>query len=195
MVKTHVGPPLREAGFKGSAPTWRLRSPAGDVAIVNLQKSSYNDGDEVNFYVNLAVLPAAWWEYLIDETPQRRPANPVERDGLLRRRLDPPVKFRLRDGWVVGGADDADDGGIVLGEQLEQVAIPELRALLDPGGLAAFVEGDAPGWWVTRRKELALAYAVAGEGMTPRLQRVLDDFDRSPHDPRDAKQAAWLRRR
>ncbi|MET3429949.1 hypothetical protein BJ973_009161 [Actinoplanes tereljensis] len=35
MVKAQVGPPLRAAGFKGSAPTWRLISPAGDIAIVN----------------------------------------------------------------------------------------------------------------------------------------------------------------
>ncbi|MEV0560925.1 DUF4304 domain-containing protein [Dactylosporangium sp. NPDC050588] len=193
MVKMHVGPPLREAGFRGPAPTWRRRSPAGDIAVVNLQKSSYNDGDEVNFYVNLAVLPAAWWQYLIDDSSQKRPTNPVERHGLLRRRLDPPVKSRLRDGWVIRGTDGGDDCGLVLGERLEQVAVPELQALLDPGGLADFLDGGARGWWVTKRKDLALAYVLAGKGMNPRLQGVLDDFDRPSRSPRDAEQAAWLR--
>jgi hypothetical protein len=89
MVKAHVRPPLRNAGFKSSALTWRLQSSDGDFVLVNLQQSRRDSGDAVRFYVNLAVVPASWWEFVVQNWG-KTPLAPTESYGLLRRHLDPP---------------------------------------------------------------------------------------------------------
>jgi hypothetical protein len=43
-------------------------------------KSRWNSGDEVNFYVNLAILPATCWEYL----PARIGKAPRDAEGAPR---------------------------------------------------------------------------------------------------------------
>lgn len=195
MVQAHVGPPLRAAGFRGSAPTWRLTSPSGDVAIVNLQRSRWDHGDAVTFYVNLAVLPALWWQCLKHDGRAVRPRDPVEAHGLLRRRLDAPAQEPLRGNWSIRGVDPGNDCGRMLQEELQRIAVPELRALLDRDHLAAFVCGGAQGWWVTQPQGLALAFIVAGAGRSPRVERMLDEYDGTSPVPRDAERSAWLRRR
>jgi hypothetical protein len=57
MVTTHVRPLMKVAGFTASAPTWRLTAPSGSIGVVNLQKSRWGDGDDLSFYVNLAIVP------------------------------------------------------------------------------------------------------------------------------------------
>ena len=60
-------PQLRRAGFKGSHPTWRLRSPQGDWVVVNLQRSMSSTKQEVQFYDNLAVVTLPYWEFWRDK--------------------------------------------------------------------------------------------------------------------------------
>jgi hypothetical protein len=57
-----LGGALRPAGFRGSGGTWRLAAPEG-VAIVSRQGSDWGPGGK-RFYVNTAVVPAAWWAWL-----------------------------------------------------------------------------------------------------------------------------------
>src|SRR4051794_27030330 len=117
MLKQQIGPLLRGTGFKSAASTWRLQSARGDVALINLQTSRWNADDEIRFYVNLAIVPAAWWEFLSQQL-DKPPSTPRESHGLLRRRLDPPKAHPpLRHGWLVHDAHSARTCGQVLNEQ------------------------------------------------------------------------------
>jgi hypothetical protein len=191
MLRGQVAPVLRNAGFKKSATTWRLHSPHGDVAVINVQKSRWNTGNEVDFYVNLAIVPAVWWENLSLDI-DTRPATPHEFHGLLRRRLDPTAV--LPNGWNVRDTDSAGTCGAVLGEQLEHIAIPELRDLLDRDRLVAFLAAGATGWWVVN-EPLALAYVIADQGPSRQLNETLDAVESTQPDPRTIKQLEWLRLR
>lgn len=192
LMRDCVAPPLRAAGFQAAAATWRLSSPRGTLAIVNVQKSWDNDGDEVNFYVNLAVLPLALWDFEAQTFPRRHPARPMERDGLLRKRLNPPSPAREREGWVVRPGDRC---GEILRDQLERVTIPELRTLLDPGRLATALQNGGNGWWTLPRRSLGAAFALADSGLTDRLQLLLMDLEHSRLTPADTEKLRWLRRR
>ena len=85
----HVVPLLRSQGFKGSNPTWVRESLCGDAAVVNIQQSPWSTRDEVNFYVNLAVVPEPWRAWLAVQGSQPVTKTVREYDGLWRARLDP----------------------------------------------------------------------------------------------------------
>lgn len=55
-----LGPVLREHGYRGTSPTWRKSSAAGDVTVINVQSSAFNSADEGACVVNLGVAPAPW---------------------------------------------------------------------------------------------------------------------------------------
>ncbi len=61
MLRDRIGPALREAGFRSSSPTWTLTASRGDRALVNVQRSRWSPPGEVEFTVNLSVLPEPWW--------------------------------------------------------------------------------------------------------------------------------------
>ncbi|GIJ70870.1 DUF4304 domain-containing protein [Virgisporangium ochraceum] len=189
MLRQHVHPSLRAAGYARAASTWRRQSPRGDLAVVNLQRSRWEAGDRVTFYVNLAVLPAARWRYIREEW-DRVPAAPQESHGLLRRRLDPADGA----GWQLHDAASAEVCGRALGHRLDHVAVPELAALLDRDHLLGFIAGGAPGWWVTEPVDLARAYVIGDQGPGAALAALLDSFDRTAPVPRDQAKADWLRR-
>ncbi|GII25592.1 DUF4304 domain-containing protein [Planosporangium mesophilum] len=197
MLDKRIDPVLRSAGFRRSSGTWRLTAAHGDIAVVNVQKSQWTSTDEVPFFVNLAVLPAAWWEYCSQIFLQGCRVAPLESDGLLRRRLDPPEDrpTPVRGGWQVHDATSAGACGLVLSEQLDRVAIPELRAMLDRDHLFEFIRSGAEGWWVTGKPQLAMAYVIVDRGLRAQLGEILDAFDSAPNSSYDVAQSAWLRRR
>jgi Domain of unknown function (DUF4304) len=196
MLRQHAHPPLRAAGYTRAAATWRRQSPHGDIAVVNMQKSRWDIGDEVTFYVNLAIVPASWWQFIREEWGKTT-AAPRESHGLLRRRLDVPADHPTlgRTGWQVRDAASADVCGHALRDQLHHVAIPELAALLNREYLLDFIHAGAAGWWVAQPPNLAMAYVIADQGTSPKLTTILDTFDPTPRSPRAAANAAWLRRR
>lgn len=194
MLREHVAPLLRSAGFKKSATTWRRYSTHGDVAVINVQKSRWNAGDEVDFYVNLAIVPAVWWEHLALELNTRAKTS-GESHGLLRRRLDPALdRVTMPNGWQVRDTDSANTCGAALSQQLEHIAIPELHDLLDRDRLVAFIAAGPTGWWVVH-KPLAIAYVIADQGPSQQLTEALDAVESSQPDPRTTKRLEWLRLR
>ncbi|MBK9725395.1 MAG: DUF4304 domain-containing protein [Actinomycetales bacterium] len=48
-----LGPAARDRGYKGSAPTWRKSSAAGDWAVVNVQSSMFSSARELRCVVTL----------------------------------------------------------------------------------------------------------------------------------------------
>lgn len=54
IVKGHVAPVMKAAGFKKAGTQWRLR---GEIAwgVVNMQKSAFSSRDEISFTMNVGV--------------------------------------------------------------------------------------------------------------------------------------------
>jgi hypothetical protein len=155
-LREYVAPILRAAGFRGSYPTWRRAEPSGDVAIVNVQPSVYNEGDFGEFYVNLAVVPAPWWmwqqECLSKISPlEAAPGKqPMEYNGLYRARLAPrgtrtPGTYQ----WVVDSVDGASRTAAAMAAALEEQGLPALQEFLTPGRMleavrSGHLEREAP---------------------------------------------------
>ena len=126
-----VAPALRAEGFRGSGQTWRLSSADGDVAVVNVQLSQWNNDAEATAYVNLAVLPAAWWAWQRERSGSTAGRLPMETDGLYRARLEPRAGSRSRPGgWECWDEVSARVAAREMRERLVTEAVPLLRALL-----------------------------------------------------------------
>ena len=57
-----LGPSVRARGYRGTNPTWRKHNDLGDVAVINVQSSAFNDPDDGTCVVNLGVAPRPWIE-------------------------------------------------------------------------------------------------------------------------------------
>ena len=180
-----VGPVLRRAGYKGSAPTWRRRNDLGDWAVVNVQSSPWSTRDGVRCIVNVAVAPEphlAWHDHRMHRLPSPhdyRTTKVVESDGLFRHRLEPSGKPEgageqwwevLDDETARAAADD-----MVL--QLERTGLPKLAQLLDRQGMLAAVRehdlGDVRGDGWTRYFLEAEAILLADQGPSAALDAAL----------------------
>lgn len=132
-LKEHVAPVLRAHGYKGSAPTWRRASGVGDVAVVNVQSSSFSSAAELRCVINLAVAPQPWLDW--SEVKFGRPIKSVkESDGLWRDRLhatDPRVMTGGEPWWGVSEAISARLSAEDMVEQLKTKGLPTLERLLD----------------------------------------------------------------
>jgi hypothetical protein len=134
-MKMQIGPALRSAGFKGSAPTWTLTNATGDRAVVNVQSSDSSSRDEVLFTINIAVIPLAWWRWTNNRLDKSEARAPKEYDGLWRNR----IKARRQqasnrpDWWSVTDAASAERAAEDGVAQLRDEVIAGLRRLLEPG--------------------------------------------------------------
>ncbi len=139
VLRDRLGPVLRAAGFKGSAPTWTLSSPNGDRAVVNVQSSDFSSKNEALFTVNLSIVPNAWWRRRNHQLRKNESRAVKEYDGLWRDRLRARHQQAANrpEWWSV--TDDAaaqravDD---VVG-QMENGVLAQLRQLLEPGAILA----------------------------------------------------------
>ena len=128
-----VAPSLRDAGFRGSGQTWRLASAGGDVAVVNVQLSQWNTDAEATAYLNLAVLPAAWWAWL-RESGAAGGEQPGEVHGLYRARLEPlPTHRGAPGGWECWDEVSARLAARDMRSRLlSSDGLPAVRRLLSP---------------------------------------------------------------
>lgn len=78
LMKTAFAPALREAGFRGSNGRFELPSPTHWVQL-GFQKSSYSDGQVVQFTINLSVIRREEWDEQIATKPYlgKRPTPTV----------------------------------------------------------------------------------------------------------------------
>jgi hypothetical protein len=204
-IRELVGPALRAEGFKGSGSTWNLSSESGDFAVVNVQRSQYNQGSEVRFVVNLAIVPKPWMENRHPEDLGVRPVK--EYYGLWRDRLHPsPSSTHSTEGadrwWLVRDSQSADAAATDVVEQLRLTAVPKLRSLLDREILVAelrkgdlgFIKGK--GNWAFRCSGLAIL--LSDDGPSQELEDVLDELGALLNDQQMdmyRNLCAWVERR
>lgn len=140
-----VAPVLRDAGYRASGSTWRRVTDRDDTAIVNLQLSQWNGKDEAKVYVNLAVVPAPWWEWTRAdaETSAKRP---LEHHGLFRERMEPPETERARpDSWRCWDESSALTAAEELRHRLSELGLPKLADLSDRERMIGAVRDGAIG--------------------------------------------------
>ncbi|GAA3209473.1 hypothetical protein GCM10010532_033220 [Dactylosporangium siamense] len=200
MLRESVGPVLREAGFTGTAPTWRLLSGRGDFAVVQLASSRWNTADEVRFEVNLALVPQPWWRFSTRFLLDRAPRTPRFHDGLFDKQCHPERRCAGRrhpvlgrDGWVVRDAASADVCAEVLRAELTTVVIPELVALQHRGTLIATLRAEAQDWgvavWHRLPRKVAIALLMLDEGPGPELAEAINIVRSLPADRVAARDA------
>lgn len=132
VLRERVQPLLRSHAYKGSAPTWTLKTERGDVAVVNVQSSSFSSAEEVLCVVNLAVAPEPWLDWSAERFG--KPVKAVkESNGLWRDRLHAQDTRVLRGGepwWGVRDAATARLSADDMVEQLHTTGLPRLERLL-----------------------------------------------------------------
>jgi Domain of unknown function (DUF4304) len=198
MLRDVVGPAIRAAGFKGSAPTWTFASPSGDLAIVNAQASSFSSARETRFVINLAVVPEPWWSYRQSLFTRRRPrASPA--DGLWWDRLHPfsgPYRPGPERWWLVTDETSAAAAGADVVNQLQIDAVPLLKRLVDREQMLASVRrGDFGFLQSDPRGPLAVLLAAAGP--SDELAALLSELssDDEPMRARYHPLVEWCRAR
>lgn len=181
-ARERVGVLLRSAGYRGSAPTWRKTSPRGDVCLVNLQRSAWNDAHSLTFYANLAAVPRPCWE--LDED---RPRLPSEFHGAIRGRLlhalPRPQEWSFHDDESCRATFDRLEASLV------DVGIGVLDRLLDRDQVLALAQdavardslmievGDGLSAHFGRAPLVVAAALLAERGPSVSLDRALDALD------------------
>ena len=181
-VKEQVVLLLRAHGFKGTFPTWRRTGDRGDVAVVNIQFSSWNTRDRARIHVNLAVASDPWLDW--DAVRFGRPRSKVvqENHGLWRDRLDPPPDWRHD--WEVHDEASAQKVAIALAQQLNDVGLPTIVPLIDRSALLECLRTGSLGYMPRASYELyyemALAVLLADDGPSAELARLTTSLQKRP---------------
>src|SRR3954453_12590879 len=92
-------PAARSQGYRGSAPTWGKPSASGDVAIVNVQSSSWSTSTSLRCVVNLGFAPEPWLRWQQECLGAGMPKSVPESLGLYRERLHPEGTPEGTNGW------------------------------------------------------------------------------------------------
>ncbi len=107
-----VGVALHPRGFRSSGAVWRLITPDG-VAVIHKQPSERSRRPSVKtFYIDTAVAPKAWWEWMAWRTGQTQPmskASDIYGISLMERRVPCPHPAENdRECWQVTADTDVD---------------------------------------------------------------------------------------
>ena len=187
-VKAVLAPALRRAGFTGSQGTWVLRAPNHDCAVVNLQSSGFGTAEDLRCVLNLALIPAPWWDWLRTLNPERSYRAPKEQHGLWRRRLLAGAGPADPSGWWV--ISDATSAHLAVADMVEQLrssqGLPLLLPLLDRTVLLDLLRGIYPAFGTAEigYADRALAVLLAQAGPSEELVEVLDRIEqRTPTPP------------
>jgi hypothetical protein len=174
-----VGPAARANGYKGSAPNWRRSNASGDLAVVNVQSSSYSTAGHLRCVINLAVAPEPWLRWEREKLGARMPKQVVESLGLFRQRLHPTGTPEGADGWWdVEDSDSARAAAVDMVSQLERDGWPVLDRMLDPEGMLERIRSGDLG--LMKRENFggiifdrAEALLLMGEGPSDALNSLL----------------------
>ena len=200
MLRAHVAPALRSAGYTGRGRTFRLIAESGDQAIVRLHRSG-GQGDQVEFSVDLGVVTVPYWDWLGEVFPRAPDRAPSDTDGLWRGRLHAPAGMRAdarpwtRNLWLLDGPDAVDTCGQKLAELLLSEAVPLLATLLDRAAFLALSRD--PAGPLGSDVGPATLMLLVDAGRSPALEAEISRYealDRAAY-PYARRLAAWARNR
>ncbi|MFE2286086.1 hypothetical protein ACFXDJ_18185 [Streptomyces sp. NPDC059443] len=138
LVKQHVAPVMKAAGFKRSGRTFRLTASNGDQAILGFARH-YVDPAAAVFEVDYRIVPAPYWEWITRYSASgEAPAPMAFGSAVVAGRVIPPAhaahapdsKMSFRARWAL-----REDNGLSCGEALATVlheeSLPQIVHLLD----------------------------------------------------------------
>lgn len=178
VLKAHVAPALRAAGYAGSGQDYHKRID-GNWAAINVQRNRYSSAAEVRFTVNLGTASTA--VRVEDGYPADEPAREV--DCHWRKRLAALMPDG-RDRWWSVRSDmpgaEVEELGASLVDLLARLALPTLEAMAsDEAILDSVLPGNEP-----TPEMFPAQMDVAGPilrrlGPPARLMRFLEACDRN----------------
>ncbi|WP_127355772.1 DUF4304 domain-containing protein [Actinacidiphila soli] len=200
LVKQHVAPVMKAAGFKKSGRTFRLIADNGDQVILGFARH-YVDPDAAVFEVGYRIVPAPYWEWINRQHwasgEVRAPVAFVT--AVLSGDVIPPshvahapddeLPFRAR--WAL-----REDNSLICGEALATVlhddAVPQMVHLLDRTNLLQ--ECRHPSLPVVRMMSLTKAeiFLRVDDAPSEEIESLLADV--RPAGPGD-NFIAWTRQR
>ncbi|MFI6338034.1 hypothetical protein [Streptomyces sp. NPDC050535] len=142
LVREHVVPVMKAAGFAKKGRTFRLAAPNGDHLFMQVWPEAV-DPEKFVFDVFFSVVPLPQWAFLNREYDT--PPTPDSSGALAKYEVIPPpeaahepdseMPFRSR--WAFAEPDTRDACGRELARVLREVALPRVVPLLDRGTLLA----------------------------------------------------------
>ena len=143
-----LGPCARSHGFKGTAPTWRKSTPAGDWAVVNVQSSSFSSAEHLKCVINLAIAPEPWLRWSRVKLGAAMPKSVTESLGLYRERLHPEgTEPGLDAWWEITDAASARSAVEDMVVQLDAAGWQTLDRLLKPENMLGQIRTGILGHW------------------------------------------------
>jgi hypothetical protein len=188
LFREYINPYFRGRGFTRQGRVYRRTNDGGDMAVVQFQASSGSTADSYRFYVNIAVIPKPWQDFLDFDAVQHsaQPRPPDGSRGMYWRRVQGSPE---RDIWAI---DDLSSMPAVW-RRLEgplSADVSQAIALLDHEALLAYAEHG--GRDVQVRPELLRAFLLVDSANAATVERVIEDLEQSP---KRADEVAWLRSR
>jgi len=176
LVKEHLAPPLRAAGFRGSGRSF-CRSAGEAIQVVNVQSSKWNQGSEGKFTINLGVFFSTIAR-LVD--PERVPVSPKEYECTVRARIGKALGSAQDLWWEVDSSTQTQ----VLGAQVSDLLMSAGLAWLDRNSqLDAALEE-------LRHQPVPLAAALISLGRTGEAASVIESAV-AGGGPAEAYQRRW----
>lgn len=128
MLKDHVGPFLRERGWRGSQGTYA--DPDSDYWVqVGFQRSQWNTADHVKFTLNLSVMSKAMWSEAREERSDF-PAVPSANGDWGRRGWFERIGSVMHGGdfwWAIDSGDDPVALAGEVTEALDRFGLPAIE--------------------------------------------------------------------
>lgn len=201
-------PLLREAGFKGTYPTWRL-TKGDDVLVVRLVIGGYPEGTYAEFSVLLAVVPHSWWAWTHDEATNglfastSKPGRDQAHDGFSFV-LDPRGEVWDSDhAWKVNSPADAKGVSAQMTAALSEHGLEQLVELTETGrllelygsGSRPLVSSVAGAIWEDDVVQAVLLTDIGGPELRDVCQRLEQYDPREESSATPLHTAAWCRKR
>jgi len=140
---------------------------------VNLQKSKWNTADEVEFTINLALMPKPWFEWHQMQYRLPESSKPRVHDGLWWDRLSPNPELSM-DGefWRIIDRATAETCAADAVDRLDRVGIPRLLELLDRDSLMRAIRVGDFGF-DKGSPSMPLAILLSDSGPGPELEEAI----------------------
>ncbi|MEQ7129316.1 DUF4304 domain-containing protein [Actinopolymorpha sp. B11F2] len=200
-LRDRLGPVARSHGYRGSAPTWRKSSTAGDWAVVNAESSSFSSAKQVRCVVNLAFAPEPWLRWQAENLGAGMPKSVPESLGLYRERLHPEGTPEGTDGWWDVFDDESARVAVAdMSVQLDRAGWPVLEGMFSPDAMMARLrDGDLgmmkrahQGIFFARAEALLLMDAGPSDALESQLDYALSNV--IPAQRENAERFdAWVR--
>lgn len=190
FYRQYATPILVDHGFAASGRTYRRVADNGDTAVVNFQSSSGSHPGAYLFYVNLAVVPVPWLDWITKGAADPETFRPTSEYGLFKARIRPAGRWD--ETWMIDSPEAAHERGRELTAVLP-ARLDELVGLLDRDEFLRRVR-HGPKLETAQSPRVMQIVLLVDRGLTDELEKLLHQMANGPGDaaPRFVE---WARKR